>query len=71
MLCTNKTEEDCLQRLNYLRAKKDEEVDDKDKLLVKGNWTEKEDEILRLKVEEHGLKKWKEIAEYLPGRIGK
>ena len=27
--------------------------------------------ILRKKVAEYGLKKWKEIATFLPGRIGK
>jgi len=27
--------------------------------------------ILKKKVNEHGLKKWKEIANFLPGRIGK
>ena len=38
---------------------------------IKGNWTPEEDMILRKKVSELGLKKWKEVATFLPGRIGK
>lgn len=38
---------------------------------IKGNWTPEEDMILKKKVAEYGLKKWKEIATHLPGRIGK
>lgn len=38
---------------------------------IKGNWTPEEDMILRKKVADFGLKKWKEIATFLPGRIGK
>ena len=38
---------------------------------IKGNWTPEEDMILKNKVAEYGLKKWKEIATFLPGRIGK
>jgi len=38
---------------------------------IKGNWTPEEDMILKKKVAEYGLKKWKEIATFLPGRIGK
>lgn len=38
---------------------------------IKGNWTPEEDLVLKQKVDEYGLKKWKEIATFLPGRIGK
>lgn len=38
---------------------------------VKGNWSPEEDLILKEKVSQFGLKKWKEIATFLPGRIGK
>ena len=38
---------------------------------IKGNWTPEEDMILKKKVADFGLKKWKEIATFLPGRIGK
>ena len=39
--------------------------------LVKGPWTEQEDNIVLKLVAEHGPQKWTFIAEHLPGRIGK
>lgn len=38
---------------------------------MKGSWTVEEDLILKEKVESYGLKRWKEISAFLPGRIGK
>ena len=39
--------------------------------LVKGPWTPEEDKKLGDLVDDHGPKKWSEIAKNLPGRIGK
>lgn len=39
--------------------------------LIKGPWTPEEDELVLLLVEKNGPQKWTQIAEYLPGRIGK
>ena len=39
--------------------------------LVKGPWTEQEDNMVLKLVSEHGPQKWTFIAEHLPGRIGK
>mmetsp|Transcript_8345 Transcript_8345/g.16854 ORF Transcript_8345/g.16854 Transcript_8345/m.16854 type:complete len:373 (+) Transcript_8345:112-1230(+) len=39
--------------------------------LVKGPWTEEEDEIVRNLVNKHGQKKWSFIAKQLKGRLGK
>jgi len=39
--------------------------------LVKGPWTEEEDNLVLKLVEQHGPQKWTFIAEHLPGRIGK
>jgi len=39
--------------------------------LVKGPWTQEEDEILSRMVQMHGAENWSQIANYLPGRIGK
>jgi len=39
--------------------------------LVKGPWTEEEDNLVLRLVAEHGPQKWTSIAEHLPGRIGK
>ncbi|XP_020245514.1 transcription factor MYB3R-1-like isoform X4 [Asparagus officinalis] len=39
--------------------------------LVKGPWTKEEDDIIVAMVNEHGPKKWSQIAQSLPGRIGK
>jgi len=39
--------------------------------LVKGPWTEEEDKKVTELVNMYGLKKWKIVASYLPGRIGK
>eukprot|EP01080_Neovahlkampfia_damariscottae_P006588 gene6588-10751_t len=39
--------------------------------LVKGPWTQEEDDKVVQLVTEHGAKKWSLIASYLPGRIGK
>jgi hypothetical protein len=38
--------------------------------LRKGKWTEEEDETIKRCISE-GIVRWKEIAEYVPGRIGK
>uniref|UniRef100_A0A7S3LND3 Uncharacterized protein n=1 Tax=Aplanochytrium stocchinoi TaxID=215587 RepID=A0A7S3LND3_9STRA len=38
--------------------------------LVKGPWTKEEDDTVRRCIET-GIKKWSEIASYVPGRIGK
>ena len=37
---------------------------------VTTNWSPEEGLVLKEKVSEFGLKKWKEIATYLPGRMG-
>ncbi len=39
--------------------------------LVKGSWTDEEDEIVRSMVAEFGLKSWSHIASKLKGRLGK
>ncbi len=39
--------------------------------LVKGPWTEEEDQLVLQLVEKFGPQKWTHIAESLPGRIGK
>ncbi|XP_061337263.1 uncharacterized protein LOC133284279 [Gastrolobium bilobum] len=39
--------------------------------LVKGSWTEEEDDCLVELVRKYGLKRWSVIANSLPGRIGK
>lgn len=39
--------------------------------LVKGPWTEEEDRLVLQLVETNGPQKWTQIAENLPGRIGK
>lgn len=39
--------------------------------LVKGPWTEEEDRLVIQLVSAHGPSKWTQIAEHLPGRIGK
>ena len=38
---------------------------------VKGPWSKEEDDKLRQLVEQHGLRNWKHIDSFLPGRIGK
>jgi hypothetical protein len=62
-----KTEVECMDRWLFLRNN----TGDGTVKQIKGNWTPEEDMILRKKVAEYGLKKWKEIATFLPGRIGK
>lgn len=62
-----KTEIECMDRWLYLRNN----TGDGTTKQIKGNWTPEEDMILRKKVAEYGLKKWKQIATFLPGRIGK
>ena len=66
-LCAHKSEVDCMDRWLLLRNN----TEDGTVKQIKGNWTPEEDMILKNKVAEYGLKKWKEIATYLPGRIGK
>lgn len=39
--------------------------------LIKGPWTEEEDRLVVQLVHLHGPQKWTQIAEHLPGRIGK
>jgi len=39
--------------------------------LIKGPWTDDEDRIVLHLVEKNGPQKWTQIAEHLPGRIGK
>lgn len=39
--------------------------------LVKGPWTEEEDQIVLSKVQLYGVKKWSQIASHLQGRLGK
>lgn len=39
--------------------------------LIKGPWTPEEDKLVLLLVEKNGPQKWTQIAEHLPGRIGK
>ena len=65
--CVNKTEVECMDRWLFLKN----HAEDGTIKQIKGNWTPEEDLILKQKVEEYGLKKWKEIATFLPGRIGK
>jgi hypothetical protein len=38
--------------------------------LVKGPWTKEEDQVIRDCID-RGITKWSEIAERIPGRIGK
>lgn len=42
-----------------------------DPSLVKGPWTEEEDQVIVREVKTHGAKKWSKIAGALPGRTGK
>lgn len=65
--CQKKTEIECMDRWLLLRNN----TEDGTVKQIKGNWTPEEDMILKKKVAEYGLKKWKEIATFLPGRIGK
>ena len=65
--CQTKTEVECMDRWLMLRNN----TEDGTVKQIKGNWTPEEDMILKKKVAEYGLKKWKEIATFLPGRIGK
>ncbi|KOM56912.1 hypothetical protein LR48_Vigan10g280400 [Vigna angularis] len=44
---------------------------DTNDLIIKGWWTPEEDSSLVELVNEFGLKKWTQIAKFLPGRIGK
>jgi len=62
-----KSEVECMDRWLLLRNN----TEDGTVKQIKGNWTPEEDMILKKKVAEYGLKKWKEIATFLPGRIGK
>lgn len=62
-----RTAVECMDRWLYLRNN----TEDGTVKQIKGNWTPEEDMILRNKVAEFGLKKWKEVATFLPGRIGK
>ena len=39
--------------------------------LIKGPWTQEEDDKLLNLIEKNGPKNWSNIAKYLPGRIGK
>ncbi|XP_062504214.1 myb-related protein B-like isoform X2 [Corticium candelabrum] len=39
--------------------------------MVKGGWTNQEDDQLRVLVERYGPRQWSKIAEHMPGRIGK
>lgn len=39
--------------------------------VVKGNWTSEEDDKIRRLVNEMGAQKWSQLANHLPGRIGK
>ncbi|KAJ8775110.1 hypothetical protein K2173_020114 [Erythroxylum novogranatense] len=39
--------------------------------LIKGQWTPEEDRLLVQLVEQHGVKKWSQIARMLDGRVGK
>lgn len=39
--------------------------------IIKGSWTQEEDDILRELVGKHGPKRWSFIAEHLPHRVGK
>ncbi|KAJ4838331.1 hypothetical protein Tsubulata_041676 [Turnera subulata] len=43
----------------------------KKKNVVKGQWTIDEDRLLIQLVEQYGVRKWSQIAQMLPGRIGK
>jgi hypothetical protein len=39
--------------------------------MIKGPWSHHEDQILSENVNKHGAKNWSNIAQALPGRIGK
>jgi len=43
----------------------------KPKGIIKGPWTDEEDQRVRELVAELGTKKWSQIAVHLPGRLGK
>ena len=55
---TNKTEVECMDRWLQIRNN----TEDGTVKQIKGNWTPEEDMILKKKVAQYGLKKWKEIA---------
>ncbi|KAL5552096.1 hypothetical protein UlMin_002272 [Ulmus minor] len=42
-----------------------------DPVLVKGSWTEEEDDLIVKLIGRYGCKRWSVIAKYIPGRIGK
>lgn len=39
--------------------------------MIKGPWTEEEDNTVRRLVAQMGTKKWSQLATHLPGRLGK
>ena len=62
-----KTPEECAERWLVLRNI----CEDGQVKFVRGHWVPEEDLVLRRRVDEFGVKKWKEIASFLPGRVGK
>ncbi|XP_040369715.1 transcription factor MYB118-like [Rosa chinensis] len=45
--------------------------EEREAMIIKGQWTPGEDRLLTELVERHGIKKWSQIAKMLNGRVGK
>ncbi|KAM7509898.1 hypothetical protein LguiB_008773 [Lonicera macranthoides] len=45
--------------------------DQKKSIIIKGQWTREEDRLLKKLVKKHGVRKWSQIAQMVPGRLGK
>nr|WRO64667.1 MYB transcription factor protein [Rosa persica] len=45
--------------------------EEREVMIIKGQWTPPEDRLLTKLVERHGIKKWSQIAKMLNGRVGK
>nr|QSD99587.1 MYB family transcription factor [Melilotus albus] len=58
-------------RMRHERIQKNNEIQNKDLNIIKGQWTANEDRILVHLVDRFGLGKWSKIAKYMNGRIGK
>lgn len=75
----DKTSEDDLQKGQQVKTKRYKnkknkaiEPDEKSgEKIIKGSWTQEEDDILRDLVLKYGPKRWSFIAEHLPHRVGK
>ncbi|KAJ4831486.1 hypothetical protein Tsubulata_004716 [Turnera subulata] len=61
---------DCRKDKKLLQIRKETKIHKKPNL-IKGQWTPQEDRLLMRLVQQHGMKKWSQIAKMLAGRVGK